>query len=74
MIYILDSNDNVSIVKPQTVMSHESTYVFYSFPYENRAVEPEEDGDNRVVTKNLVIPGYGKFSVTIDATQVYDGE
>lgn len=74
MIYILDSNDNVSIVKPQTVMGHESTYVFYSFPYENRAVAPEEDGDNRVVTKNLVIPGYGSFSVTIDATQVYDGE
>lgn len=72
LIYILDSNDNVSIVTPQTVLGNQATYVFYSFPYENRAVEPEEDGDHRVVTKNLVIPGYGKFSLTIDATQVCD--
>ena len=72
MIFITDSNDNVSIVTPESLLGNKATYAFYSFPYENRAVTPEEDGDHRVVTKNLVIPGYGKFSVTIDATQVCD--
>lgn len=72
LVYLIDDTNRVSIVTPETLLGNKATYAFYSFPYENRAVQPEENGDHRVRTVTLVIPGYGKFEVTIDATQVCD--
>lgn len=69
-IFTLHDNGNVSIVTPESYAGVDATYVIYLFPYENRPVTEDENGDHRTNVLRLVIPGHGSIVLEFNATQI----